>query len=306
MRDSRSPSFLSWVLVGGSAFLVFLVAVFAAVFFAARDEGGFFLAGDRVGLITVEGLILNAGPTVADLERFAKDPGIRAIVLRLESPGGAVAPSQEIYSAVRRLRQETKKPVWSSIGVVGASGAYYIACATDRIYANPGSITGSIGVIAEWYNYGELLKWAKMKDVVFKAGKLKDAGSPTREMSPEESAYLQKMVDELHGQFVAAVAEGRKMKPERIWPLADGRAFTGQQALKLGMIDGVADQQQVIREAAKSAGIRGEPRVVTPPRERRSLLETLLDGATNLLPPGAKDSLAVPYKGRIRFEYLWR
>lgn len=305
MADRRS-SFLAWVLVGGSAFLLFLLAVFAVVFFAAREDEGFSLAWDRVGLVTVEGVILSSGTTVADLERFGKDSSVRALVLRLNSPGGAVAPSQEIYAAVRRLRQEKKKPVWASIGIVGASGAYYIACAADRVYANPGSVTGSIGVIAEWYNYGELLKWAKMKDVVFKAGEFKDTGSPTRDMTPEERAYLQGIVDNLHGQFIGAVAAGRKMKPEQVRALADGRIFTGEQAVKLGLVDGVGDMQQVIREAARAAGIRGEPRVVTPPRERRTLLDTLLDAATRLLPVAARESLEVPYQGRIRFQYLWR
>ncbi len=305
MADRR-PNFLAWVLVGGSAFFLFLVAVFAAVFFAAREEGGFYLPGDRVGLITVEGIILDSRATVADLERFGKDSGIRALVLRLNSPGGAVAPAQEIYAAVRRLRQEKKKPVWASIGVVGASGAYYIACAADRVYANPGSITGSIGVIAEWYNYGELLKWAKMRDVVFKAGKFKDTGSPTRDMTPEEQAYFQGMADELHQQFMAAVSEGRRMKLEQVRPLADGRVFTGQQAARLGLVDGTADLQQVIREAARAGGIRGEPRVVTPTHERRPLLDTLLDGLTRFLPPAARDSLDGSGEGRVGFHYLWR
>ncbi len=304
--EERRPSFLAWVLVGGGAFLLFLLAVFVAVYFAAREEGGFSLAADRVGLVTVEGVILGSANAVADLERFAKDSGVRAIVLRLNSPGGAVAPSQEIYAEVRRLRQEKKKPVWVSIGVVGASGAYYIACAADRIFVNPGSVTGSIGVIAEWYNYGDLLKWAKMKDVVFKAGAFKDTGSPTRDMTPEEKAYLQGLVDQLHGQFIHAVAQGRRMKPEQVRPLADGRVFTGEQAVKLGLADEVGDLEQVIRGAARAAGIRGEPRVVTPPRERRSLLDTLLDDVARLVPAQARDSLTGPYEGRIRFQYLWR
>lgn len=306
MTDRR-PSFLAWVLVGGSAFLVFLVALFFAVFLAARDDhSSFSFSGNRIGLVNLEGVILNSGSVVADLERFAKDSSIKAIVLRMNSPGGAVSPSQEIYAVVRRLRTEHKKPIWASIGIVGASGAYYIACGADRIYANAGSVTGSIGVIAEWYNYGELLKWAKMKDVVFKAGKLKDAGNPTRDMTPDEQAYMQGMVDEMHEQFIAAVAEGRKMKTEQVRHLADGRVFTGQKALKMGMIDGVADLQQVIRDAARAAGIKGEPTVVTPPGERRTLLETLLDNVTSVLPPAARESLATPYEGRIKFQYLWR
>ncbi len=306
MTDRR-PSFLAWVLVGGSAFLVFLVALFAAVFLAARDgQPSFSFSGNRIGLVKVEGEIFTSSAVIADLERFGKDSSIKAIVIRLNSPGGAVSPSQEIYSAVKRVRAEYKKPVWASIGIVGASGAYYIACGADRIYANPGSITGSIGVIAEWYSYGELLKWAKMKDVVVKAGKLKDAGNPARDMNEDERAYMQAMVDEMHEQFIAAVAEGRKMKAAQVRPFADGRVFTGQKAQKMGMIDGVADLQQVIQDVARAAGIRGEPSVVSPPGERRSLLETLLDSVTSVLPPAARESLGAPYTGRIKFQYLWR
>ncbi len=307
MSSDRRSSFAAWVLAGGSAFLLFLFALFAAVYVAARDDDRLFsLTSDRIGLVALDGEIFGSRAVVEDLEHLAKDRSVRAIVLRLNSPGGAVAPSQEIYAALRRLRQEHKKPVWASIGIVGASGAYYIACAADRIYANPGSLTGSIGVIAEWYNYGELLQWAKMKDVVYKSGKMKDAGSPTREPTPEEKAYLQSLVEEMHGQFVAAVAEGRKKKVEEVRGWADGRVFTGQQAAKLGMIDGVAGLDQVIEEAGKAVGIKGRPRVVTPPRERRTLLDTVFEGVTRLLPPAARDSLVAPYSGKIRFQYLWR
>jgi protease-4 len=305
----RRPSFLAWMLAGGAAFLLFLIALVTAVMIAAGD-GGVAFASSRVGVVPVEGLILNASQVVEDLERFAKDPAIRAIVVRLNSPGGAVAPSQEVYSALKRIRREHPKPVWASVGIVGASGAYYIACGTDRVFASPGSIIGSIGVIAEWYNYGDLLRWAKMKDVVLKAGKLKDAGSPTREMSAEERAYLQSMVDELHAQFIAAVAEGRRLKLEQVRPLADGRVFTGQQAVKLGMIDGIADLKQVVRDAARAAGVRGDPEMVSPPRERRTLWDTVLEGVARALPAGLVESLpdgaAGAYPGKVRFQYLWR
>lgn len=307
MSSDRRSSFAAWVLAGGSAFLLFLFALFAAVYLAARgDDRLFSLSSDRIGLVTLDGEIFGSRAVVEDLEHLAKDSTVRAIVLRLNSPGGAVAPSQEIYAALQRLRKEHKKQVWASIGIVGASGAYYIACAADRIYANPGSLTGSIGVIAEWYNYGELLQWAKMKDIVYKSGKMKDAGSPTRDPTPEEKAYLQALVDEMHGQFVGAVAEGRKKKVEEVMTWADGRVFTGQQAAKLGMIDGVAGLDQVIEDAGKAAGIKGRPRIVTPPRQRRSLVDTVFEGVTNLLPPAARDSLIAPYSGKIRFQYLWR
>jgi protease-4 len=299
----QQPSFLRWVVAGGIAFLLFIVVVFLLVFYSLRKEETTefsFAAGNRVAVVEIEGGIYDSKATIEQLERYGKDSSVRAIVLRLNSPGGTAAATQEIYSAVKRLREEKKKVVVASMGVVAASGAYYIACATDQIFANPASITGSIGVVAQWYNYGELLRWAKMKDVVIKSGAFKDAGNPARDLTPEERAYIQGVIEDIYGHFVTAVVEGRKMKVEEVRKLADGKVFTGTQALQNHLVDRLGNLPDAIREAAKLAGIKGEPRVVHPSRERRSLLDWLI-GDKLPLPPVVRNSEAP-----VQFQYLWK
>jgi protease-4 len=187
------------------------------------------------------------------------------------------------------------------MSTVAASGAYYVACAADTIFANPGTITGSIGVIAEWYNYGELLKWVKLQDVVFKSGEFKDAGSPSRPLTDAEKAYFQKLIENLYNQFVKDVADSRKMKVEDVRKLADGRVFTGQEAKTSGLVDELGTLQDAIAEAGKLAGIGGEPRVIKAPKKRISLLDLLLGDARAVLPLNPDRS-----ESRIRFQYLWQ
>jgi protease-4 len=212
-----------------------------------------------------------------------------------------VAASQEIYEAIKRFRADTRKKVVVSMSTVAASGGYYIACAADKIFANPGSITGSIGVIAEWYNYEELLKWAKLRSIIFKSGELKDAGSPTRPLTEAEKEYFQELIDAMYDQFVTAVAVGRDMDEEDVRLLADGRVYTGQDAQAEGLVDELGTLQDAIRAAAEMSGIDGEPSVVKPTRKGISLLDILLGDFETLIPlnPDRSDS-------HIRFQYLWR
>jgi protease-4 len=187
------------------------------------------------------------------------------------------------------------------MSTVAASGAYYVACAADKIYANPGSITGSIGVIAEWYNYGDLLKWAKMQNIVFKSGEFKDAGSPTRPLTDAEKAYFQSLIDNMYGQFVTAVAESRKMDEAAVRKLADGRVFTGLEAKADGLVDELGTLQDAVQGAARAAGIPGEPRTVSPPKKKFSLWDIVFGDARSVLflNPDRSES-------HIRFQYLWR
>ncbi len=173
---------------------------------------------------------MDPGTVVQQLKKFNEDDSIKAIILHVNSPGGGVAASEEIYREVKRIRDEKKKKIVVSIETVGASGAYYVSSAADKIYADNGSMVGSIGVIAEWVNYGDLLRWAKMKEVIMKAGEFKDTGSPTRDLTPAEQQYLQGLIDNMHGQFIQAVAEGRKAKVEDIRAIANGKVWTGEQA----------------------------------------------------------------------------
>lgn len=238
---------------------------------------------DRIALIRVEGVILDAQTTVGDLKRFGDNPSVKAIVLRIDSPGGGVVPSQEIYDAVKRVRNKSNKAVVASMGTVAASGGYYIASATDRIMANPGSLTGSIGVIMEMANVERLLKKIGVEGVVVKSGRYKDVGSPLHKMSEEERQLLQVVMDDVHQQFIQAVAEGRSMEIAEVQPLADGRIFTGRQAKDVKLVDELGDLEDAIRLAADLAGIEGEPKVVEP-RRRFSIRELLESRLSGMLP----------------------
>ncbi len=214
MSERRSHTLL-WILIGGGAFFLFVLAVFSLVYLTLHsnsDQAGFSGFGDRIGVVDLDGVIFSPQPVVGQLKKFGEDSSIKAIILHVNSPGGGVAASEEIYREVKRLREEKKKRVVVSIESVGASGAFYVAAASNKIYADQGSIVGSIGVIAQWMNYGDLLKWAKLKNVVIKSGEFKDTGNPARELTPAEQAYMQSLIDNMFGQFVQAVADGRGLK----------------------------------------------------------------------------------------------
>ena len=219
---------------------------------------------DRIALIRVEGVILDSKETVAELKKFGESSTVKAIVLRIDSPGGGVVPSQEIHDAVKRVRNKNNKTVVASMGTVAASGGYYIASATDRIMANPGTLTGSIGVIMELTNLQGLFKKIGVENVVVKSGRYKDIGSPFRKMTPEDRRILQAVMDDVHRQFIEAVAEGRSLDIAEVRPLADGRIFTGRQAKDLMLVDELGNLDDAIRLAADMVGIEGEPKVVEP------------------------------------------
>lgn len=238
---------------------------------------------DRIALIRVEGVIMDSQVTVGELRRFSENPSVKAIVLRIDSPGGGVVPSQEIHDAVKRVRTKNNKTVIASMGSVAASGGYYIAAATDRIVANPGTLTGSIGVIMETANVEGLLQKIGVEGVVIKSGKFKDVGSPLRKMSEEERGLLQAVMDDVHKQFIEAVAEGRAIELTDAQALADGRIFTGRQAKEAKLVDDLGDLEDAIQLAADAVGIEGEPKVVEP-RRRFSIRELLESKLTAVFP----------------------
>ncbi len=231
-------------------------------------------AGEKVAILEIKGVILDPQPVIERLIKLRKNPKVKAIVLRIDSPGGGVGPSQEIYAEVRKTQREKK--VLVSVGSVAASGGYYVACAADKILANPGSITGSIGVIVESMNVEDLLQKIGLKSMVVKSGRLKDVGSPFRPMTEEEKNLLQGVLDSVHDQFIRAVAEGRKLPVEQVRELADGRIFSGDQARQLGLVDELGTLEDAVEEAAKLAGIQGEPEVIYPEKKKFSLLDLLL------------------------------
>jgi protease-4 len=235
------------------------------------DDG--FSSRDRVAVLKVEDIILDDQIYIDSLDKIKEDKKVKAVVVRIESPGGAVGPSQEIYSELKKLRNDM--PVIASIGNVGASGGYYIACAAEKIFANPGTITGSIGVVAEFASYEKLLEWAKVDIEVLKSGKYKDVGSPFREMTAEDREYMQGLIDNVYSQFKSAVAESRGLGPEEIDKIADGKIFTGEQAKELRLIDETGTINDAIDLAANKAGIKGKPDLVYYPKKKSQFLELL-------------------------------
>jgi protease IV len=262
--------------VGAAVLVVFVVTIWLLI--AVTDDG--LPGGAKVAVVEVEGIIgaeatrgLDTDGVIRVLGEYRDDPAIRAVVLRINSPGGVVAPTQEIFTAVRRLR-DAKKPVVASLGSVAASGGYYVAVAADRIYASPGTLTGSIGVVMQLANLEGLLKKVGVEYVVVKAGAYKDVGNMARAMTPEERRILQSLLDDVYDQFIGAVAEGRGLDPQAVRAFAEGRIYSGRQAQSLKMVDDLGGLEDAIEAAAKMAGLPAKPKVIYP-RRRFSLRELL-------------------------------
>ncbi len=253
------------------AFVVVIIAIAIIIALVGSDSN--FDFSDKVAVIDIKGVILDPREVNTALSNYAKRDDVKAVVLRIDSPGGAVGPSQEIYREVQRFR--TKKKIVVSMGSVAASGGYYIAAGADKIVANPGTITGSIGVIVEFMNTQELFKKIGLKGTVIKSGTFKDTGSPLRELTETEKKLLGAVVNDIHSQFVEAVAQGRNMKPEDVAILADGRIFSGAQAMRLGLVDQLGSLEDAIDEVARLAGIEGKHSVIYP-QKRRGLMKELL------------------------------
>ena len=269
MRRGVRVILLTLLLYAATVGLFLLVGATAL----RAPEGGGLGFGPRVAIVELEGIILDVDDIVRDLKSHRGNPLVRAVVVRINSPGGVVAPTQELHAALRKLR-EAGKPVVASLGAVAASGGYYVAVAADSIYANPGTLTGSIGVIMQMANLESLMKKVGVDYVVVKAGQFKDLGSISRPMSPEERRVLQSLLDDVHAQFIDAVAAGRKLDRARVVRVADGRVFSGAQAKVLAMVDELGGLEEAINGAAKLAGLGIPPRV-TQPRRRFSIMDLL-------------------------------
>jgi protease-4 len=304
-RPRRSPWF--WVAVIGGCFALIALLITAMVWSTVKSINGDsasldgFGVGSKIGVIDIDGVILDADKVDTQIRKFGDDDSIKAIILHINSPGGGAAASQEIYHEVVRVRTEKKKKIIASVESVGASGAYYIASGCDKIYANDASVVGSIGVIMEWTNYGDLMKWVRLKSVVIHAGTLKDAGDPTRDMTPEEQVYFQSLVDNMYGQFVHDVATGRHSTDDAIRPLATGQVWTGQQAILLHLIDKVGGFRVALIDTARSVGISGEPAIVRPVSTKKGLLAALTDDSDTLFPNPSKLLDQAP-----GFYFMWR
>lgn len=229
----------------------------------------------NIGIVEVMGPIMSSKEIIDDIRMFREDENIRAIILRIDSPGGGIGPSQEIYRELMKTRD--KKQVVASMGSVAASGGYYIAAAARGIVANPGTITGSIGVIMEYANLMEIAEKIGISPVVIKSGEFKDMGSPLREIKESEKALFQALVDELHAQFVADAARGRNINPETMAELADGRIYTGQNALQLKLVDRLGNLDDAVQWAGELAGIDGKLVPVYPPEDKMGFLMKLAE-----------------------------
>lgn len=236
-------------------------------------------SGEKVGVIEISGVIADSKTVLDDLKAFREDDSIKAIVVRIDSPGGGVGPSQEIYRAIQKAKE--KKHVIASMGALAASGGYYAAAATEGIMANPGTITGSIGVIMGYTNFKEIFDKIGLVPVVIKSGAFKDTGSPVREMREDEKEFLQSFVDKIYDQFVKDVATGRNMDYEKVKQLADGRIYAGSEAVELGLVDRLGNLEDAVDWAGELAGITGEIIVTYPPKPKLSILEYLGETTMN-------------------------
>lgn len=231
----------------------------------------------EIALVHVNGMLMDSSDIVRQLSDHRYNPQVRGIIIRIDSPGGAVAPAQEVYSEIMKLRANNKT-VYASMGTVAASGGYYIACAADYVLANPGTLTGSISAVMAFNNIEELTKKVGVKPNIIKSGKFKDVGSPLRAMTPEEQKLLQVVVNDVHDQFVQAIATGRNLPLAEVKKIADGRIMTGQQALKLNLIDEVGGLEKTIDLLAKKLGVTGRPKVIEQ-KEKIPFLDWLIQGS---------------------------
>lgn len=251
---------------------IFLLLMALAIW--STSDSDLFASPNRIGVIEVRGLISDAQDTLKDIKKFRKDANVKVLLVRIDSPGGGIGPSQEIYRELRRTIEE--KPVVASMGSVAASGGYYIASATNRIVANPGTITGSIGVISYFPNLQELFEKIGFETIIIKSGRYKDLGNPGREMTQQERELLQGTIDEAHGQFVQDIAKGRNLPEEKVREIADGRIIMGETARKLGLVDELGNLEDAINVAVQLGKIEGEPELIYPKKKKRSLIDLLL------------------------------
>lgn len=251
--------------------VVFSILIVITIFLTLITGDSGLALGDKIGIVKIEGVIIDSIDINRQIKEFSRRDDIKAVIIRINSPGGSVAPSQEIYNEVKRLANE--KMVVASMSSVAASGGYYIALGADRIVANPGTITGSIGVIVQFMNFEGLLSKIGITGSVIKSGKFKDTGSPLRQMTDDEKQVLKLLVDDVQRQFVSAVVESRDLKPEVVEKLADGRIFSGSQAMKYGLVDKMGGLQEAIDLAAELANMDGDPSVVYSKKKVDGLLK---------------------------------
>jgi len=276
---SRRHPYLFFILIFSSVVATAMILMALLVTLSTRDTE--FEFGEKVGVIEINGIIAESKNVLNYLKRFREDNSIKAIVIRVDSPGGAVGPSQEIFREIRKT--SASKKVVASMGTIATSGGYYVAAGANGIVANPGTITGSIGVIMGFTNYEELLQKIGLVPIVIKSGEYKDIGSPVREMKPEEKKILQEFAKKIHRQFIKDIVDGRKMDREKVESLADGRIFTGQESKKFGLVDRLGNLEDAIEWAGELGGIKGKIATVYAKEKNFSLLRYITDSSAGTL-----------------------
>ncbi len=303
----RKPIIIILIILGGVVFLLVISALAGALLPVLRQ---------RVALLEVKGTIIDVSDIIHELHIYRDNPMVKAIVVRLETPGGAAGASQELYEEISKIHAKRIKPIIVSMGNVAASGGYYVACGADEIYANPGTLTGSIGVIMNFTNWERLVRKVGLRFEVVKSGKHKDIGSPNRPMTPEEHRLLQGIIDDVYNQFVDAIYQNRRAKLAKAFhtlhpdvadspttdvvkqylkSIADGRIFSGRQAYVYGLVDKLGNLDDAIMRAAALAGIKGRPRIYRK-RRRKRLLDLLTGEVSKTLRGIAADSPTLEYR----------
>ena len=287
----KSTKVFLWVI---GVVLAGSVLIAVLIFAGGTEESEYDLSGHgaKVAVVNLTGTIISSREIVSMLQTLAKNKSVKAILLRVDSPGGGVAASQEIFEEVESIR-DSVKPIVVSMGSLAASGGYYVSCGATRIVANPGTITGSIGVIAMFPNYAKLMGKLGLQMDVIKSGKYKDSGSPFRQMTEQDKKYFQGVVEDSYDQFLNAVAKERKLPIDKLKKFADGRVFTGAQALKLGLVDTLGSFEDAIKIAAKLGGIKGEP-VVVEAKKPRTLADLIFGDMFSRLHIFEKDFIEQP------------
>ncbi len=295
----KNKGLLAIVLVFGFLFSIF----FLFVLLVASSSGGDELAinGEGIGVVEVIGPIMDSRQTVEQIERFERSDAIKGIIIRIDSPGGAVAPSQEIHRAVERA-SDTKRVV-VSMGNTAASGGYYIACAADKIFANRGSVTGSIGVVTQLTNFEQLKELAQVEVHTITSGQYKDTGNPFREFTEQDRAFFQQLVLNIYEQFISDIARSRDMDLDKVRELADGRIYTGEQAKENGLIDELGSLQDAAEYLAKEVNLSTPPNLVYPTTEDEELLSKLLQGSARSLTEGLIQGINEQSTPRIEYRY---
>lgn len=277
------------LLLGGLGTMMLFYVVFVSP--APEEEEVSLGTGDKIALVELEGVIVTSQDIVKELKKFRDDKSVKAIVLRVESPGGGVAASQEIYEEVKKIR-DGGKPIVVSMGSVAASGGYYVSCGSTKIVANRGTLTGSIGVISEFFRFDPMLDKVGVSVNTIKSGKLKDAGNPFRKMTDEDRKYFQDLMDEVHQQFISVVEHERKIGHDTVVHLADGRVFTGDQAVSLRLVDTIGTYEDAVGLAARLAGIRGKPTIVREHKHRPTFFDVIFGQSKVSDLFGLKDEIA--------------